>query len=117
MFMFLESILIDLWRLIMMFEYRRMVEILTVCARMPRSEDLGDDVVIMDQDPSGPEEVRLRIQGLEVHHRMTHDRNLPHPLLHDVYPDGIGRVRPGQDERLHQHPHQKRRQGLHRGDL
>jgi len=44
---------------------------LTWCMRFPDAEQFGDDAVIEEQDPSDPEDVRYRIQGITPNHRMV----------------------------------------------
>merc|ERR1719158_419622 len=53
----------------MLCEYRDMIKIMTLCFRMPDAADFGDDAVLVEQDPSDPEDVRYRIQGITSFHR------------------------------------------------
>jgi len=69
MFMLFKGILIFIWMLAMLVEYREVIKIMTVCLRFPKADLFGDDAVIVEQDPSDPEDVRYRIQGIEQSHR------------------------------------------------
>lgn len=71
MFMLFKAIIIFAWLLRMCVECKDVVKILTFCARMPDAEAFGANAVIMEQDPSDPEDVRYRIQAITKHHRMT----------------------------------------------
>jgi len=69
MFMLFKGILIFTWLLAMLVEYREVIKIVTLCLRFPNADDFGDDAVLVEQDPSDPEDVRYRIQGLTTTHR------------------------------------------------
>jgi hypothetical protein len=74
MFMLFKGILIFTWLLAMLVEYREVIKIMTLCMRFPAAEDFlsrGEDAVLVEQDPSDPEDVRYRIQGLTQGHRRT----------------------------------------------
>jgi len=71
MFMLFKGILIFVWLLAMLVEYREVIKIMTVCLRFPGADQFGDDAVIVEQDPSDPEDVRYRIQGLTTKHRRS----------------------------------------------
>lgn len=71
LFMLFKGILIFTWLLAMLVEYREVVKIVTLCLRYPEAEPLGEDAVIVEQDPSDPEDVRYRIMGLTTTHRRT----------------------------------------------
>jgi len=66
-----KGIVIFLWLLLISCDFRRIIMFLTVCGRLPNANLLGEDAVIMEQDPSDPEDVRFRIEGLETHHRWS----------------------------------------------
>merc|ERR1719326_269598 len=68
-FCIFKGIIIFLWLLAMVWEIRDIVKILTLCARFPSDADYGEDAVLVEQDPSDPEDVRYRIQGIEEWHR------------------------------------------------
>merc|ERR1719207_462322 len=58
------------WLLLMMWDFRDVIKVLTFCARMPDAEPYrSSEPVIMEQDPSDPEDVRYRIQAIHKHHR------------------------------------------------
>jgi len=90
MFRLFKAIMIFAWLLLMMWDFRDVIKVLTFCARMPdaevfQSEDpdshpvipgrggsepyQSSEPVIMEQDPSDPEDVRYRIQAIYKHHR------------------------------------------------
>lgn len=68
-FILFKGSLIFLWMLAMLVEYREVFKIMTLCLRFPAADMFGDDAVLVEQDPSDPEDVRYRIQGLEQWHR------------------------------------------------
>lgn len=70
-FCIFKGIIIFLWLLAMVWEFRDIVKILTLCARFPSDADYGEDAVLVEQDPSDPEDVRYRIQGITMRHRLT----------------------------------------------
>jgi hypothetical protein len=71
LFMLFKGILIFTWLLAMLVEYREVIKIVTLCLRFPEAEPLGEDAVIVEQDPSDPEDVRYRILGISNPHRRT----------------------------------------------
>lgn len=68
-FRIFKGIILYIWLLLMFCEFKETWKIITVVARYPSAEDFGDDAVLMEQDPSDPEDVRYRIQGLTYNHR------------------------------------------------
>merc|ERR1719272_1603429 len=64
MFILFKGTLIFIWMLAMLVEVREIIKIMTLCLRFPSAEEFGDDAVLVEQDPSDPEDVRYRIQGL-----------------------------------------------------
>jgi len=69
LFMLFKGILIFTWLLAMLVEYREVIKIVTLCMRYPEAEPMGEDAVIVEQDPSDPEDVRYRIMGITSTHR------------------------------------------------
>merc|ERR1719387_770863 len=70
MFRLFKGIMIFLWLLLMTVEIKDIIKILTLCARYPGAEEFGEDAVIKEVDPSDPEDVRYRIQGITRNHRV-----------------------------------------------
>jgi hypothetical protein len=68
-FMLFKGILVFMWMLAMLVEYKEITKIVTICLRFPSAEMFGNDAVLVEQDPSDPEDVRYRIQGLTQMHR------------------------------------------------
>merc|ERR1719316_542640 len=69
MFRLFKAIMIFAWLLLMMWDFRDVFKILTFCARMPDADTFEGESVIMEQDPSDPEDVRYRIQAIYKSHR------------------------------------------------
>eukprot|EP00746_Dinoflagellata_sp_MGD_P005943 gnl/MRDRNA2_/MRDRNA2_111530_c0_seq1.p1 gnl/MRDRNA2_/MRDRNA2_111530_c0~~gnl/MRDRNA2_/MRDRNA2_111530_c0_seq1.p1 ORF type:complete len:632 (-),score=111.84 gnl/MRDRNA2_/MRDRNA2_111530_c0_seq1:49-1944(-) len=69
LFMLFKGVVIFTWMLAMLVEYREVIKIMTLCLRFPSAEAFGDDAVLIEQDPSDPEDVRFRIQGITRTHR------------------------------------------------
>lgn len=57
------------WLLLMLCEYKEVVKLVTLCMRFPDASEFGEEAVIMEEDPSDPEDVRFRIQGITPYHR------------------------------------------------
>jgi len=55
----------------MFVEFKEVYKIMTVCLRYPDAADFGEDAVLVEQDPSDPEDVRYRIQGITSGHRKS----------------------------------------------
>merc|ERR1719428_768525 len=68
--MVFKAIIIFLWLLQMTVEFKDVLKILTFCGRIPDAADVPE-AVIMEQDPSDPEDVRYQIMGITKTHRMT----------------------------------------------
>jgi len=64
-----KAIILWIWLLLMFCEFKETWKILTVVLRYPNAADFGEDAVLMEQDPSDPEDVRYRIQGITSNHR------------------------------------------------
>lgn len=64
-----KAIILFTWLLLLFVELKEVQKIATVCARYPDADDYGDDAVLVEQDPSDPEDVRYRIQGITDSHR------------------------------------------------
>jgi hypothetical protein len=64
-----KAIILFIWLLLMFCEFKEVWKILTVVLRYPSADQFGDDAVLMEQDPSDPEDVRYRIQGITNTHR------------------------------------------------
>jgi len=70
MFMLFKAIVIFTWMLAMLVEYREITKIVTLCLRYPSADQFpNDEAVLVEQDPSDPEDIRYRIQGLTTFHR------------------------------------------------
>jgi len=68
-FRIFKGIILYIWLLLMFCEFKEAWKIITVVLRYPSAEAFGDDAVLMEQDPSDPEDVRYRIQGITTTHR------------------------------------------------
>jgi hypothetical protein len=64
-----KGIILFTWLLLMFVEFKEVQKIITVCLRYPDAEQFGEDAVLKEQDPSDPEDVRYRIQGITSTHR------------------------------------------------
>jgi len=64
-----KAIILFIWLLLMFCEFKEVWKILTVVLRYPDAAEFGEDAVLMEQDPSDPEDVRYRIQGITKNHR------------------------------------------------
>jgi hypothetical protein len=74
MFILFKGILIFTWLLAMLVEYREVIKIVTLCMRFPSAEEYearGEEAVLVQEDPSDPEDVRYVIQGLTLSHRRS----------------------------------------------
>jgi hypothetical protein len=71
LFMLFKGIIVFTWLLAMVAEYKDIIKILTLCARINDAEIYGDDAVLVERDPADPEDVRYRIQGITKRHRYT----------------------------------------------
>eukprot|EP00746_Dinoflagellata_sp_MGD_P164548 gnl/MRDRNA2_/MRDRNA2_93240_c0_seq1.p1 gnl/MRDRNA2_/MRDRNA2_93240_c0~~gnl/MRDRNA2_/MRDRNA2_93240_c0_seq1.p1 ORF type:complete len:637 (-),score=118.41 gnl/MRDRNA2_/MRDRNA2_93240_c0_seq1:112-2022(-) len=68
-FMLYKGVILYLWLLAMLVEFREIVFLGTLCLKYPDAEQFGDDAVLEEQDPADPEETRYRIQGITSGHR------------------------------------------------
>lgn len=68
-FRIFKGIILFIWFLLMFCEFKEVWKIITVVMRYPDAADFGEDAVLMEQDPSDPEDVRYRIQGITSSHR------------------------------------------------
>merc|ERR1719265_1590163 len=68
-FMLYKGVILYLWLLAMLVEFREIAMIGTLCLKYPDAEQFGDDQVLEEQDPADPEETRYRIQGITSGHR------------------------------------------------
>jgi hypothetical protein len=68
-FRIFKAIILFIWLLLMFCEGKEIWKIITVVMRYPSATDFGEDAVLMEQDPSDPEDVRYRIQGITSTHR------------------------------------------------
>jgi hypothetical protein len=64
-----KGIILFVWFLLMFCEFKEVWKIIIVVMRYPDAADFGEDAVLMEQDPSDPEDVRYRIQGITRSHR------------------------------------------------
>jgi hypothetical protein len=65
-----KAVVLFLWLIGMLVEVRDVTMILTWIIKFPDAVQFGDDDVIEEQDPSDPEDVRYRIQGISRTHRL-----------------------------------------------
>jgi hypothetical protein len=68
-FRIFKGIILYIWLLLMFSEFKESWKVITVVMRYPDADEFGDDAVLMEQDPSDPEDVRYRIQGITNSHR------------------------------------------------
>jgi hypothetical protein len=68
-FRIFKGVMLASWLMLMVFDLKEIVKILTLCARYPDAADFGDNAVLVERDPADPEDVRYRIQGLSSSHR------------------------------------------------
>eukprot|EP00746_Dinoflagellata_sp_MGD_P016163 gnl/MRDRNA2_/MRDRNA2_136355_c0_seq1.p1 gnl/MRDRNA2_/MRDRNA2_136355_c0~~gnl/MRDRNA2_/MRDRNA2_136355_c0_seq1.p1 ORF type:complete len:594 (-),score=93.66 gnl/MRDRNA2_/MRDRNA2_136355_c0_seq1:17-1798(-) len=64
-----KGIILFLWLLAMLVEFREIVMIGTLALHYPDAEQFGEEAVLEEQDPADPEDVRFRIQGITSGHR------------------------------------------------
>lgn len=64
LFMMYKGIIIGLWLLAMMVEFKQIVIIMTWIFRFPDAEQFGEDAVKEEPDPADPGEVKYIIQGI-----------------------------------------------------
>jgi len=64
-----KAVVLFLWLISMLVEVREITCILTWVIKFPDATQFGEDDVIEEQDPSDPEDVRYRIQGITRNHR------------------------------------------------
>jgi hypothetical protein len=67
--MMFKSVILFMWLLAMLVEFREITMIGTLVMNYPDAEQFGDDAVIEEVDPADPEDVRYRIQGITSGHR------------------------------------------------
>lgn len=65
-----KAVVLFLWLVGMLVEFREVTMVLTWVMRFPDAEQFGEEAVIEEQDPADPEDVRYRIQGITHTHRM-----------------------------------------------
>lgn len=68
-FRIFKGIILFTWLLLMFVEFKEVYKIITVVMRYPDAADYGEEAVLVEQDPSDPEDVRYRIQGITSGHR------------------------------------------------
>jgi len=66
-----KGIILFTWLLLMFVEFKEVYKIMTVVFRYPDAADFGEDAVLVEQDPSDPEDIRYRIQGITSNHRKS----------------------------------------------
>lgn len=66
-----KAVVLFLWLIGMLVEFREITTILTWCSKFPDATEFGDDAVIEEADPADPEDVRYRIQGITNSHRWS----------------------------------------------
>jgi hypothetical protein len=71
LFMLFKGVILFMWLLAMLVEFREIVQIGTLCLNYPDAEQFGEEAVIEEVDPADPEDVRYRIQGITQSHRIA----------------------------------------------
>lgn len=71
LFNLFKSIILFMWLLAMLCEFREITMIGTLVLKYPDAEQFGEDAVVEEQDPADPEDVRYRIQGITSSHRTS----------------------------------------------
>lgn len=66
-----KGIVLVIWTLLMYAEYKEIVKLVAFVVHFPNADDFGDDFVLIEQDPSDPEDVRYRLQGIRKDHRLA----------------------------------------------
>eukprot|EP00746_Dinoflagellata_sp_MGD_P019400 gnl/MRDRNA2_/MRDRNA2_145090_c0_seq1.p1 gnl/MRDRNA2_/MRDRNA2_145090_c0~~gnl/MRDRNA2_/MRDRNA2_145090_c0_seq1.p1 ORF type:complete len:643 (-),score=94.69 gnl/MRDRNA2_/MRDRNA2_145090_c0_seq1:127-2055(-) len=66
-----KAVVLFLWLIAMLTDFREITMILTWCIKFPDAEQFGDEAVIEEADPADPEDVRYRIQGIIRSHRLN----------------------------------------------
>jgi hypothetical protein len=69
-FRIFKGIVLIVWSLIMFNEYKEIVKFISLVLYFPDATDFGEDYVLVEQDPSDPEDVRYRLQGIHYTHRV-----------------------------------------------
>jgi chromate transport protein ChrA len=70
-FRIFKGIVLLVWVMIMFSEYKEIVKFISLCVHFPNAADFGQDYVLVEADPSDPEDVRYRLQGITGTHRMA----------------------------------------------
>lgn len=70
LFQVYKSIIISLWFLAMLMEFKDQTIILTWCMRFPDAAEYGDEAVVEKVNEENPEEATYTIQGVTSSHRM-----------------------------------------------
>lgn len=66
-----KGITLLVWVMIIFSEFKEIVKYLSLVVYFPSAEEFGRDYVLVEQDPSDPEDVRYRLQGITSTHRMA----------------------------------------------
>lgn len=66
-----KAVVLFMWLIAMLVEFRDVVQILTWVAKFPDATQFGDEPVIEEADPADPEDIRFRIQGITRSHRIS----------------------------------------------
>jgi hypothetical protein len=64
-----KAIILFMWLLAMLVEFREIVMIGTLALNYPDAEQFGEDAVLEEHDPADPEDTRFKIQGITGGHR------------------------------------------------
>lgn len=68
-FRMFKGIVLLVWTLLMFAEYKEIVKFISLVLYFPDAANFGADYVLVEQDPSDPEDVRYRVQGITQSHR------------------------------------------------
>jgi len=66
-----KGIVLAVWSLLMFCEYKEIVKFISLAMYFPDADEFGEDYVLIEQDPSDPEDVRYRLQGISKTHRIN----------------------------------------------
>jgi hypothetical protein len=64
-----KGIVLLVWVMIVFSEYKEIVKFIALAMYFPDADDFGHDYVLVEADPSDPEDVRYRLQGITDNHR------------------------------------------------
>lgn len=65
-----KGIVLLVWVMVIFSEYKEIVKFISLAMYFPDAEQFGSDYVLVEVDPSDPEDVRYRLQGITYNHRI-----------------------------------------------